>query len=197
MPNVGSTANFIISFVAIIPLAALLGAATEQCALSVGQTIGGLLNATFGNAVEAIVSIIALSKGELRIVQTSLLGSILSNCLLVLGCSFIAGGLVTKENTFQTTAAGTSSSLMILSCAALIIPAAYHASQLSGGVSGFMHKPVVDDLNGLLTISRGTAIILLLSYASCTLILAPPAAHNDEMEMNRFVLPTQISRLLV
>lgn len=82
-----------------------------------GQTIGGLLNATFGNAVEAIVGVLALSKGELVIVQTSMLGSILSNLLLVLGCSFLAAGTREKEAKFQTTAAGTSSSMMVLACA--------------------------------------------------------------------------------
>lgn len=88
----GSTCDFVISFCAIVPLASLLGDATEQCSLKLGGSVGGLLNATFGNAVEAIVGIIALMKGELRIVQTSMLGSILSNVLLVLGCSFLAAG---------------------------------------------------------------------------------------------------------
>jgi len=170
----GSTADFIISFIAIVPLASLLGEATEQCALKLGQTVGGLLNATFGNAVELIVGILALIRGELRIVQTSLLGSILSNLLLVLGCSFLAGGLKFKEQKFQMTAAQASSSLMVLGCSTLIIPAAFHASQLDGSLnrddgSGFT---ILDelakkskDLQQLLTLSRGTAIILILCYA--------------------------------
>ena len=78
-----STAVFVMNFLAIIPLAALLSFATEELALIVGETLGGLLNATFGNAVELIVSIVALTKGEIRIVQASMLGSILSNILLV------------------------------------------------------------------------------------------------------------------
>ncbi|GAA5903952.1 uncharacterized protein JCM6883_002038 [Sporobolomyces salmoneus] len=171
----GSTADFIISFIAIVPLASLLGEATEQCSLKLGQTVGGLLNATFGNAVELIVGILALIRGELRIVQTSLLGSILSNLLLVLGCSFLAGGLKFKEQKFQMTAAQASSSLMVLGCSTLIIPAAFHASQLDGSLSrdgsssGFT---VLDefakkskDLAQLLTLSRGTAIILIGCYA--------------------------------
>ncbi|GAA5947467.1 hypothetical protein JCM3765_001691 [Sporobolomyces pararoseus] len=172
----GTTADFIISFIAIVPLASLLGEATEQCSLKVGQTLGGLLNATFGNAVELIVGILALIRGELRIVQTSLLGSILSNLLLVLGCSFLAGGLKFKEQKFQMTAAQASSSLMVLGCSTLVIPAAFHASQLDGSLSrdgssgaGFT---VLDefakkskDLNQLLTLSRGTAIILIGCYA--------------------------------
>ena len=76
-------AVFILNFLAIIPLAALLSFATEELSAKLGQTIGGLLNATFGNAVELIVSIIALQKNQIRIVQASMLGSILSNILLV------------------------------------------------------------------------------------------------------------------
>lgn len=78
-----ATAVFVMNFLAIIPLAALLSFATEELSLMVGETLGGLLNATFGNAVELIVSVVALTKGEIRIVQASMLGSILSNILLV------------------------------------------------------------------------------------------------------------------
>ncbi|GAA5822032.1 hypothetical protein JCM3770_002257 [Rhodotorula araucariae] len=170
----GSTADFVISFIAIIPLAALLGDATEQCSLRVGQTIGGLLNATFGNAVELIVGVLALKRGELRIVQTSLLGSILSNLLLVLGMSFLAGGLKFKEQTFQATAAQASSSLMVLGTATLVIPAAYRANQLDGtlvhdgpGALGLLDDfGKKTDISGLLKLSRGTAIILLFCYGA-------------------------------
>ncbi|BGP38158.1 hypothetical protein JCM10449v2_002085 [Rhodotorula kratochvilovae] len=170
----GSTADFVISFVAIVPLASLLGDATEQCSLRLGQTVGGLLNATFGNAVELIVGVLALKRGELRIVQTSLLGSILSNLLLVLGMSFMAGGLKFKEQTFQATAAQASSSLMVLGTATLVIPAAYRANQLDGSLShdGPGVLSLLDefgkktDISGLLKLSRGTAIILLFCYAS-------------------------------
>ncbi|KAJ9072089.1 Vacuolar calcium ion transporter [Entomophthora muscae] len=78
-----TTATFTLNFFSIIPLASLLGLATEEVAAKMGQTIGGLLNATFGNAVELIVSVLALRRGLLRVVQSSLLGSILSNLLLV------------------------------------------------------------------------------------------------------------------
>lgn len=106
------------------------------------------------------MGILALIKGELRIVQTSMLGSILSNLLLVLGCSFLAGGLRSKESTFQTTAASTSSSILVLASASLIIPAAFSAAKIEGG-------SLLSGEDGLLTISRGTSIILLLTYVSC------------------------------
>ncbi|KAI7947898.1 hypothetical protein MJO28_009806 [Puccinia striiformis f. sp. tritici] len=184
----GSMADFIISFIAIVPLAGLLGEATEQVALKVGSTLGGLLNATFGNAVEAIVGIVALSQNQLRIVQTSMLGSILSNILLVLGCSFIAAGFKFKESRFQATAAQASASLMLLACIALVIPAAYFSSSLEKINSGRQHPavPSGQDLahglalgihavaheqsgkelaqHGLLVISRGTSVLLLAMY---------------------------------
>ena len=78
-----SVATFILNFLAIVPLAGLLSFATEELSAKLGQTVGGLLNATFGNAVELIVSIVALREGQIRIVQASMLGSILSNILLV------------------------------------------------------------------------------------------------------------------
>lgn len=102
------------SVLAIIPLAALLSFGTEEISIRVGETLGGLLNATLGNAVELIVAIIALFQCELTIVQTSLIGSVLSNILLVLGMCFAAGGLRYKEQTFGVTAAQLNSSLLVM-----------------------------------------------------------------------------------
>ncbi|KDR73565.1 hypothetical protein GALMADRAFT_619409 [Galerina marginata CBS 339.88] len=144
--------RFTFSFLAIMPLAKLLGDSTEQMSAKLGQTLAGLLNASFGNAVEIIVGVAALLQGELRIVQTSMLGSILSNILLVLGCSFLAAGTKRVQSEFNSVAAQASSSLMTLACITLVIPAAYSST--------------LDESNkaGLLIISRGTAIILLFVY---------------------------------
>ncbi|SPO25272.1 probable VCX1 - Vacuolar Ca++/H+ exchanger [Ustilago trichophora] len=165
---------FSLNFLAIIPLAKILGDATEQVSLRLGQTLGGLLNATFGNAVELIVGIVALMQGQLRIVQTSLIGSILSNILLVLGMSFVAGGFFRSENTFQQTAAQASGSIMTLGCITLAIPAAYHMSLKSAAVfSGNFDALAAlnasvsadqEDRSGLLFISRGTSLILVGIY---------------------------------
>ncbi|KAL4257306.1 Vacuolar calcium ion transporter [Pleurotus pulmonarius] len=149
--------RFLFSFIAIMPLAKLLGDATEQVAAKLGDTLAGLLNASFGNAVEIIVGVAALLQDELRIVQTSMLGSILSNILLVLGCSFLAAGLKFSESSFQATAAQTSASLMTLACITLVIPAAFHSTR-ENGADGDMHE--------LLIISRGTSIILLGIYVA-------------------------------
>ncbi|KZP01161.1 putative VCX1-vacuolar Ca++/H+ exchanger [Calocera viscosa TUFC12733] len=167
-------ARFALSFMAIVPLAKLLGEATDQLSIKLGQTLGGLLNASFGNAVEIIVAVDALIQGQLRIVQTSLLGSILSNLLLVLGMSFFAHGFSGHlEGNFGATAAQTY--LMTLSCLTLVIPAAYHAAKFNGDdplqgamtlLQGDTEAPNPHDgpLHGLLIISRGTAILLLLTY---------------------------------
>lgn len=165
---------FTLNFLAIIPLAKMLGDATEQVSFRLGQTLGGLLNATFGNAVELIVGMVALMQGQLRIVQTSLIGSILSNILLVLGMSFVAGGMFRSENRFQQTAAQASGSIMTLGCITLAIPAAYHMSLkssalLAGNVDKLaaLNAPLVpgeEDRSGLLFISRGASLILVGIY---------------------------------
>ncbi|MBK5652919.1 MAG: calcium/proton exchanger, partial [Rhizobium sp.] len=152
------TAVFVLNFIAIIPLAALLSFATEELSAKLGQTLGGLMNATFGNAVELIVSIVALKQGEIRIVQSSMLGSILSNILLVLGCCFLAGGIRHRESRFNETVASTMSSLMAVASASLIIPATLYAVMNNGNTN---HRDT--DAN-ILVLSRGTSIILLLLY---------------------------------
>ncbi|KAK2756241.1 hypothetical protein FQN54_005649 [Arachnomyces sp. PD_36] len=149
------TTTFILNFLAIIPLASLLSFATEELAAKLGQTLGGLLNATFGNAVELIVSIVALKNNQIRIVQASMLGSILSNILLVLGCCFLVGGLSRHEQLFNSTMASTMSSLMAVASASLIIPATLF-SALRGS------KESAED--NILILSRATAIILLVLY---------------------------------
>lgn len=158
-----ANAVFWLNFLAIVPLASLLAFATEELSENVGQTIGGLLNATFGNAVELIVSIIALKDNQIRIVQASMLGSILSNLLLVLGCCFIAGGITRVQQTFNQTVAQTMSSLMALATAGLLIPAAFHATlPAPKSKHGFPEPGSSDSL--ILSLSRGVSIILLTVY---------------------------------
>ncbi|KAL1877326.1 hypothetical protein VTK73DRAFT_8779 [Phialemonium thermophilum] len=158
------TAVFTLNFFAIIPLAAVLSFATEEISVRLGDTLGGLLNATFGNAVELIVSIVALKAGEIEVVQSSMLGSILSNLLLVMGMCFLLGGIWNMqdsdgrgmEQTFTTATAQTTCSLMTLSSASLVIPAALY------GVLD--HSDESDKQSSILLLSRGTAIILLALY---------------------------------
>lgn len=113
-----------------------------------------------------------LVQGQLRIVQQSLIGSILSNILLVLGCSFVAGGLFKSESTFQQTAAQASGSIMMLGCITVAIPAAYQGSSrmsalLTGGFEALekINKHADETEHGLLFISRGASLILVAVYA--------------------------------
>ncbi|CRG90295.1 hypothetical protein PISL3812_07338 [Talaromyces islandicus] len=155
----GAATVFTLNFFAIMPLASLLSFATEELAATMGQTLGGLMNATFGNAVELIVSIIALKDNQIRVVQASMLGSILSNILLVLGCCFLIGGLRYSEQKFNSTVASTMSSLMTVASASLIIPASLFAA-----MSDSRDTSPSETRKDILLLSRGTAIILLLLY---------------------------------
>src|SRR2546423_14960683 len=103
---------FVISALAIVPLAALMSTATEELSKYRGQAIGGLMNATFGNATELIIAIVAVMNGQVDVVRASLIGSIVGNLLLVLGLSALLGGLQFKEQMFSKDAAGTHSSMM-------------------------------------------------------------------------------------
>ncbi|KAI0408984.1 Calcium/proton exchanger [Xylaria palmicola] len=153
-------AVFIVNFIAIIPLATLLSDATEQVALRTGETIGGLINATFGNAVELIVAIIALTQNQVTVVKTSLIGSVLSNLLLVLGFCFLAGGFNRSEQYFNTTVAQTAASLLALAVASLIVPTIFSHTP------DFYSDDNVTALNpsAVPQLSHGVAIILLLIY---------------------------------
>jgi Ca2+:H+ antiporter len=108
--------------VAIVPLAGLLAYATESVASRLGDTLGALLNVSFGNAVELIIFIIALVKNEIQIVQASLLGSILANLLLILGMAFLLGGLRYREQIYNSTVTQMSACLLSLSVMSLLLP---------------------------------------------------------------------------
>ncbi|KAF2396190.1 hypothetical protein EJ06DRAFT_534322 [Trichodelitschia bisporula] len=144
---------FSMNAVAIVPLAGLLSFATESVAMRSGDAIGALLNVSFGNAVELII-FIALVKNEIRIVQASLLGSILANLLLILGMAFLFGGLRFQEQLYNNTVTQMSACLLSLSVMSLLLPTAFHAS--------FSANDVAD--RATLKISRGTSVVLLLVY---------------------------------
>jgi Ca2+:H+ antiporter len=120
--NVDPNVVFALNAVAIIPLAGLLTFATESVAYRLGPTLGALLNVSFGNAVELIIFIIALVKNELRIVQASLIGSLLANLLLILGMAFLIGGLEYQEQIYDSTVTQMSACLLALAVLSLLIP---------------------------------------------------------------------------
>ena len=119
-------AIFCASALAILPLAAYLGRATERLAGHLGSGIGGLLNATFGNAAELIIGALALREGLTDLVKASLTGSIIGNVLLVFGASALVGGLRHPVQRFNRTAAGLGTTMLLLSVIGLIVPAVFH-----------------------------------------------------------------------
>lgn len=121
-----SAAIFITCCLAIIPLAGLMGKATEFLAERIGEGAGALLNATFGNACELIIALAALRAGLIDLVKASITGSIIGNILLVLGASILAGGLKYDVQTFNKTAATTSATLLALAAISLTVPAVFH-----------------------------------------------------------------------
>ncbi|MFC4769804.1 calcium/proton exchanger [Effusibacillus consociatus] len=119
---------FALACITIIPLAGIMGRATESIAIHSGPRIGGLLNATFGNAVELIIAFLALREGLTQVVQASLTGSVIGNLLLVAGLSFLVGGIKYPVQKFNPSIARTNSSMMMLGVViALIIPAIFSA----------------------------------------------------------------------
>ncbi len=124
--HASSIAIFATSALAIIPLAGWMGRATEHLAEKLGQGIGGLLNATFGNAAELIIALMALRKGLFDVVKASITGSIIGNVLLVLGLSVVVGGLKFPRQVFNKTAAMLGSTMLALSAIALLMPAVFH-----------------------------------------------------------------------
>jgi Ca2+:H+ antiporter len=143
---------FLASSAAIIPLAALMGRATEQLAERLGEGVGGLLNATFGNAAELIIAIVALRAGLFDLVKASITGSIIGNILLVFGASALWGGIKYPNQKFNSTAAGLSSTLLVLSAAALVIPAIFH--MVVPATAGSAER----------TLSVEIAVVLIITY---------------------------------
>src|SRR5262245_7639122 len=117
---------FALAALAIIPLAGIMGRATEHVAARLGAGIGGLLNATFGNAAELIIAFVALRKGLFDVVKASLTGSIIGNILLVLGLAILAGGLKRERQTFDRAAASVGATMLVLAAIGFVVPAMFH-----------------------------------------------------------------------
>ncbi|KAL6999805.1 Vacuolar cation/proton exchanger 5 [Sarracenia purpurea var. burkii] len=148
---------FLLSLLGTIPLAERLGWVTEQLAFYTGPTVGGLLNATFGNATELIISIHAMKSGMMRVVQQSLLGSILSNMLLVLGSAFFSGGIVhsNKEQVFNKANAEMNSGLLLMAVMGLLFPAMLHVTRTE------LHFGKSE-----LALSRFSSCVMLVAYTA-------------------------------
>ena len=148
----GATLVFITAGLGIVPLAAYMGEATEEIAVVVGPNLGGLLNATFGNATELILAFIALKEGLLGVVKATITGSIISNLLLVMGFAMLLGGLKYKEQDFQPTAARMNASSMNLAVIAILLPTAVEYTSSGIGEATLQN------------LSVAVAVVLILVY---------------------------------
>jgi Ca2+:H+ antiporter len=166
------TALFVVSCLAIVPLAGWMGRATEHLAEHLGQGVGGLLNATFGNAAELIIGLFALSKGLTGVVKASITGSIIGNILLVLGLSFLSGGLKFRKQEFSRVAAGVSVTALTLAAIALIIPTVFHRTAAAVPVAQGGWTPAKEQ--GL---SLAIAVVLFLTYA--LMLVFSLVTHRD------------------
>ena len=181
-------ARFAVAAAAMVPLAGLLGDATEELAIHSGPRVGGLLNATFGNAAELIVGIFLVADGELEVVRSSITGSIIGNLLLVLGAAFFAGGLRFKELRFSAAAAGTGIASMAIAAAGVLMPAIYargaHPTEFR-----------------IEAVSVAVAVVLLIMYAASlvfTLVTHPDkGAVEQPLEAETATMSVRASLILL
>jgi Ca2+:H+ antiporter len=159
---------FVAASVSLIPAAGLIGEATEELANRSGPTLGGFLNATFGNAAELIIAIVALRAHHVEIVKASITGSIIGNLLLVFGASCFAGGLKHGTQRFNRTAAGSATVMLALAVAALVMPATVDLFAF-GSLSA---RPEV-----LYRLSTWTSYVLLIVYGA-GLVFAFKTKHD-------------------
>ena len=145
---------FFSAALAIVPIAGLIVQSTEQIAHRTGDAIGGLLNATFGNAPELIIAIVALKAGNHELVRASIIGAILANLLLALGIAFFAGGIRNHTQEYNPAASRVYSTMMLIAAVSLTIPSAF---------SRFFSTGELIREEGLL--NTGLAIVLLAAYA--------------------------------
>jgi Ca2+:H+ antiporter len=162
--HLGAVPTFFASTLGVIPTAALMGRATEELAARSGPGIGGLLNVTFGNAPELIIAMFALGAGLHEVVKASLLGSILGNCLLVLGAAALVGGLGRDRQYFDRAAASAQTTMLMLAVAALVMPAIFVLDEGEGLPSP--GAEIVDYNSTVENLSLAVAGVLILSYAA-------------------------------
>ena len=152
---------FLAAFLGLVPLAALLGDFTEDLAKRSNDVIGALINVTFGNATELIISIVALRHGMLDVIKLSLIGSVLGNMLLVLGTAFMYAGSKHKDLTFNSDAVNTYGPLLLLSMLSFAIPAIYTQVHMNDAARRGTGTP-----DTVLRISRELAVVMCVTYVA-------------------------------
>ena len=165
------TVLFISAALAIVPIAANMGHATESLSTKLGPTIGGLLNATFGNATELIIAFFALQAGKTEVVKASITGSMIGNMLLVLGLALFLGGIKYQKQTFNKEMAGSLASLLLIVMIAFVIPALFDFTERGDGIS--LAQTHVSDAQFSLAAS-----IVLIGLYICNMIFSL-VTHKD------------------
>ncbi len=165
---------FLLSALAIVPLAKFIGEATEELASYTGSAFGGLLNATFGNATELLIGILALRAGLLEVVKASITGSIIGNLLLVTGTAMLAGGWKHKKQVFNRTGAMASSATLLLAVIALVMPAIFLQTAPTVG------SQVIEEL------SLFVAIFMLIVYAASLFFVLRTHKHLYTEEVGKY-----------
>jgi Ca2+:H+ antiporter len=169
--HANATLIFISCCLAILPLAGLMGHATEELAIRTGPAIGGLLNATFGNATELIIAFFALQAGKIDVVKASLTGSIIGNLLLVLGLALFLGGLKYPKQVFNSQNARVTGSLLVISLIAFLVPALFDFTEKQFGLTADQIR--IDDTR----LALGVSFILISLYVAN--IIFTLVTHKD------------------
>lgn len=171
---------FITAALAIIPLAGLIGEATEEVAIYTGPRLGGFLNATFGNATELIIIIFAIKGGLFEVVKASIAGSIIGNILLVLGASMLAGGLKFKTQRFNKRVIETTSSMLFFAVIGLCLPAIFMHTMNSSLIS-----TKYESISVIIAVVMFIMYILSLIFSFFTHkdVFAPVVALDEQQEV--------------
>ena len=197
LDHVGGVSAPVIFFsasLAIVPIAAMIVRATEQLATRTGDAVGGLLNATFGNAPELIISLVALKAGYLDMVRASLVGAILANLLLALGGAFLLGGLRFHEQRFNSTAARAYSTMMFLAAISMTVPSAF--SRVFAPETVIRQKQILNiGIAGLLLVVYGLYVLYSLRTHSSAFASVESEAHAGHPE-EEWGLPRAIGSLV-
>ena len=167
----GDSVIFISAALAIIPVAANMGQATESLAIKTGPTIGGLLNATFGNATELIIAFIALQAGKTEVVKASITGSMIGNMLLVLGLALFLGGIKYQKQVFNKEMAGSLASMLVIVMIAFMIPALFDFTERANGV------PIIQENITNAHFSLAASVVLIVLYI-CNMVFSL-VTHKD------------------
>lgn len=176
------------AIIGLIPLAKLIGDSTEHLATHYGATLGSLLNVTFGNAAEIIISVVAINAGLIELVKASITGSILGNIMLIFGLSLIAGGVKHKEQIFNRENAGLQSSLIFLAIIGLAIPTILSATVLKPiDLVSQLKLQILSDILAIVLICVYVAGILFTFFTHKHLFVAPGGADEVlEKDHNRW-----------